>query len=389
MNNQPETIAKGFYRHGWMFAVVLTGLAARWYCFTLGHNYDFDSYRVVADLMQQGKNVYANTDRYNYGPVWFQVIHILDMLAGHNENIFRWLILGFLSATDFGIFWVLWRKFGRLAAAFFFLNPISILITGYHNQFDNVAILLGIWSVSLYADDFEKDMHVRKLSALLLLGVSLMTKHLLFVFPLWLAVKQKGWWQKGLVLAVPAVIFILGFAPYWAGGKSGIIDHVFKYQSHFQGYLYGLLTPAWLESWVSAKAMWVAALVVFAFVWRRRPGLESLILYTAVLVGASPATTNQYLAIPVAFTAVFINLFSVLYTVIATYFICVSLHGPHLANQQPMFRGLEEMIAIYCLCFAVGWVTWRGISAARLDKKRRLLEIQSPHRESPAIQPLP
>jgi len=46
---------------------------------------------------------------------------------------------GFLSLVDLGIFFVLWKKFGRPAAALFFLNPISVIITGYQSQFDNLA----------------------------------------------------------------------------------------------------------------------------------------------------------------------------------------------------------------------------------------------------------
>jgi len=66
--------------------------------------------------------------------VWFQLIHLLDVAAGHDPQVFRELLVGFLSAADVGIFWVLWRKFGRLAATLFFWNPVSIMITGFNNQ---------------------------------------------------------------------------------------------------------------------------------------------------------------------------------------------------------------------------------------------------------------
>ncbi len=41
---------------------------------SLGHTYDFDSYRLVANAITYGKNVYAWTPRYNYGPVWFNLL---------------------------------------------------------------------------------------------------------------------------------------------------------------------------------------------------------------------------------------------------------------------------------------------------------------------------
>ena len=78
MNSAPSSPPQGWV---WICAVLVAGTIARFWAGTLGHNFDFDSYRVVADLMAQGKNVYASTDRYNYGPVWFTVIHALDVLA--------------------------------------------------------------------------------------------------------------------------------------------------------------------------------------------------------------------------------------------------------------------------------------------------------------------
>jgi len=179
----------------------------------LGHNYDMESWYVVADISWHGGNVYAETDRYNYGPVWSLILQALDLLAGHRHEVLRYLIAGFLSLADLGIFLLLCRLVNPLAGVLFFLNPVSILISGYHSQFDNVAILLGLWSVQLLGDDFSRPMNRRKLLGLLVLSLSLMTKHLLFAFPLWLAVKQKGLAQKAIVLLLPVLCFLLSFAP--------------------------------------------------------------------------------------------------------------------------------------------------------------------------------
>ncbi len=344
--------------YGWMGGVLLAGLAARWYFSTLGHNYDFESYQVVAGLMDEGKNVYANTDRYNYGPVWFNVIHLLDVLAGRNPEVFRGLLVVLLSAADAGIAWILWRRVGALAAILFFLNPVSMMITGYHNQFDNVAVLLGLWSVVVYGENFEKPPGGRQFGALAVLGLSLMTKHLLFVFPLWLAVKQKGWWAKGVVLALPVAIFLLGFAPYWADGKQGIIDHVFRYHSLHVACLYNLVMPGFLQSMVSAQAFWLAILAGFACFCRRRTALDSLLIYLAVMVAAAPATMNQYLAIPSAFTSVFVNFSTVIYTLAAAFHLATDTNGLHLMGHVE--GGSTRLAtAIYCLGFAVVWTMWR------------------------------
>ncbi len=174
--------AKKFFQHGWLMAlVVVAGLAARLAVSLRGHTYDVDSYFIVAGILRHGGNVYLETKRYNYGPIWFYLIHLLDWLAGGRENILRCLIAGFLSLVDFGIFLVLLRRVGKLAASLFFLNPVSILITGYQSQFDNLVILMGLWAIHLFGDDFDQPVNRRKFYGLLVLGLSLMTKHLLFV----------------------------------------------------------------------------------------------------------------------------------------------------------------------------------------------------------------
>jgi hypothetical protein len=57
-----------------LLGVIVIGLAARFFFTTFGHNYDLDSDTIVAEIVDQGGNVYADTPRYNYAPVWFNVL---------------------------------------------------------------------------------------------------------------------------------------------------------------------------------------------------------------------------------------------------------------------------------------------------------------------------
>jgi hypothetical protein len=353
MNPKPKTTWRTF---AWLAGVLAAGLAARFWMITWGHNFDFDSYRVVVSCVEQGKNVYASTERYNYGPVWFNILHGLDLLSLHNRFVFRWLLVGLLSLADVGIFLILWRRFGRLAAVFFFLNPISIIITGFHNQFDNVALLFGLLAVLLIGDDFEKPVGRRKFSGLLLLGLSLATKHILFAFPLWLAVKQRGLIQKAIIVLIPVACFALGFLPYWSEGKAGIIHNVFHYQSSAIGYFYDFFIPPEMKYLVSSRQIWFLLLGFFAFVCRPKSSMESLLVYTAVLVAASPGFFNQYLAIPVAFVSVFVNPLSIAYTAMATLHLALDNNGPTFFGD---WRGKSDNLAVYCLSFAVVWTLWR------------------------------
>ncbi|MBQ6111682.1 MAG: hypothetical protein IJL01_04735, partial [Synergistaceae bacterium] len=67
---------------------VLAGITLRFVLMTLGHNFDFESYCIVGKLAAHGKNIYANTGRYNYGPVWFTLLGILWNIASYfQQNI--------------------------------------------------------------------------------------------------------------------------------------------------------------------------------------------------------------------------------------------------------------------------------------------------------------
>jgi len=173
-----------------------------------------ESYWIVANILHRGGNVYLETARYNYGPLWSYILYGLFLISGKEPADFRFLIAIFLTIVDGAIFLILLKTFGKRVAFLFFLNPISIIITGYHNQFDNLAMLFGFISIIIFGRDFTSGINKRKTAGLIMLGISIMTKQILFFFPLWLAVKQKGIVWKIVILFVPTVIFFSSFIPF-------------------------------------------------------------------------------------------------------------------------------------------------------------------------------
>ena len=375
-------------KSSWLFfAVLIAGMAARLLVATLGHDYDFDSWKIMAELADHGDNVYASTDRYNFAPGWFYILHALNLLAGHNPTAFRYLVAGFLGLGDAGIFFILWRRFGSLAGCWFFLNPISIIISGFQNNFDNLAIFLGLVAALLMGDDFEKPINRRKLFGLFVLGLSLAVKHVFFAFPFWLAVKQKGMSQKLVVILIPVLMFFLSFVPYWHGGSQGIVQNVFMYHSVTNEFFYRMFLPQFVQFMFGSKAVWLFLLVLFAFIYRQKNTVEFLLLYTCVLVAAAPASVNEYLAIPGAFVATHLNPLTALYTFAGTVHLLVTVNGPfgsapfyvqgfgaayiptvnslHLTS---LFGLAFNDVAIYLLCLSLIWVTWRQNIAAWLKQ---------------------
>jgi hypothetical protein len=338
------------------FVVLITGVAARLLVATCGHDYDMDSWQLVAGIADRGENVYASTERYNFAPGWFHILHGLNVLDGHNPAVFRYLVAGFLSLADAGIFFILWRRFGRLAACWFLLNPISVIVSGYQCNFDNLAILLGLLAALLMGDDFDRPVNRRKLLGLSVLGLSLVMKHVFFAFPFWLAVKQKGMLQKLVVILMPVLIFAASFVPYWHAGSQGIIQNVFLYRSCATEFFYRMFVPMFVQYMFNSQMVWFGLLVGFAFIYRQKNTVEFLLLYTGVLVAASPANINEYLAIPGAFVATHLNPFTILYTAVATLHLLVDPNGLHLTGLSPT---IYIDLAIYLLCLSLVWTTWR------------------------------
>lgn len=358
MSAPPKAVptVPGNSRPLWFFLLVIAlGLAARMAMAVLGHNYDMNSYRVVAGILEQGGNVYASTDRYNYGPIWFQVLHVLDFLAGQDPKVFRYLVALFLSLVDIGICLFLLRQFGQTVACLFFLNPVSIIITGFYSQFDNLGILVALLGVWLLGDEMDRPVNRRKFLALVVIGLSITTKHILFAFPFWLAVKQKGIGQKAIVMLVPVVVFLLSFAPYWHEGHEGIIRNVFEYRSMINDYFYNMFVPLCIRDIYSANFFWFFCLTIFAFIYRSKTVLESLLAYTCVLVAFSPAIAGQYLAIPIAFLAVRMNVLAVLYTIFAAWYLLIHPNGLSLS----VMPWMSASFAVCTLAFVLAWATWK------------------------------
>jgi hypothetical protein len=357
------------FKLGWLFwTVMIAGIAARLLAAARGHDYDMDSWQIVANLVQHGDNVYASTQRYNFAPGWFMILHALDLMAGHNHYVFRYLVAGLLSLGDAGIFLFLWTQFGRLAACWFFLNPISIIISGYQCNFDNLAILLGLLAILAMGDDFDRPINRRKLLGLLILGLSLVVKHVFFAFPFWLAVKQKGMLQKLAVILIPVLIFALSFVPYWPGASHDIIQNVFQYRSYTTEFFYRMFLPQFVQFMFNAQTVWFLLLAAMAFVYRQKRAIEFLLFYTCVLVAVSPANINEYLAIPGAFVATHLNPFTILYTAIGTLHLLVDPNGFQLSC---LSQTIYIDLAIYLLCLSWIWTTWRQNIVVWLN---RLLE---------------
>lgn len=366
-------------------ALALLSLLAKVALTAVGHNFDFESYGIVTGILHDGASVYANTARYNYAPVWYNVLFVLDVISGSH---LRLALAVFLGLVDVGIAGFLWRFVSRTAAALFLLSPLAVYISGFHAQFDNfaVAAALAAGAVLLRAEADRVDDRWTVLGAALL-GVSLCIKHIFVFFPIWFLFRPIPWRRRLIVLFLPIAIFLLSFAPHvsvraypavcadvrmlvreWrATGAAlterteeefrrqfmqvpelrepiGIIRNVFLYRSYpFAPFLRFFLPSKVAES-VPGLPFMVLALAVIGFLCRRKDVISSMLVYSAGAVAFSPSVADQYLAIPLAFACATCSVGGIVYSLYAGMLLFVFLVTRVHPGPEHLFMGSTAIL---------------------------------------------
>jgi hypothetical protein len=196
----------------------------------------------------------------------------------------------------------------------FFLNPISILITGFHSQVDNIPIALafGAW---LIISSEEALTRKRFIISALLLALSLVVKHAFLFFPIWLLFNQRlgSFSRRVLFAGLVYGVFFVSFIPFIFehSAQWRIINKVFLYtyfpcigQSwsfYFINHFFSLqeLDSASVSSILRFFFVFMILLSGWLFGQDPRRQFESFFFYLISLVTWTPQIANQYLAIPV------------------------------------------------------------------------------------------
>lgn len=311
------------------FVAALVSVVIKVSLASLAHNYDVDSYVIVADHVRAGHTVYAATERYNYAPAWSYVVagvRSLQMLLFPNDadggvRMFHVMIAVLLAYVD--LLMALWlAKHHGLAAGFVMLcNPVSWLLTGFHSQFDNLAVYVGLLGCGLaLGKEGERISTGRFLAGVGLMGLSLITKHILIFFPLWCFVRAGiSWPRKLAILFVPAGLFLASFLPFVSdpAALKGIRENVFAYEAYkLTGFLphaigcFGSVQAldkalAFIPVVGGFKFVWLATLCLCGLLLRRVPVEHAALYYLTAMVVLSGQVMDQYLAIPLVACAVF------------------------------------------------------------------------------------
>ena len=307
-------------------ATIALGTVARVLIALRGHNLDYLAWLGNASVLRGGGNLYSGDETYGYGPIWMFILKFADLaqdIFSENRQVFRLVIILVLTTFDLMIAIFIAKKFSLAGGLLFFVNPISVIITGYHNQFDNLAVLVGIGAILVISEAEFGNRQKTLLSGLALIGLSLAVKQVLFFYPIWLFFRAGTLRQRLTRVAVPYVIYLACFAP-WATsierikiifqevllqrrGRLGILLNLAGADLNLAGADYaGTIHGATCSDLVRQIifAAWIIGVFAFGWIMRNRSITHSLVVYLVVMLAFAPAYSQQQLILPLL--AVFI-----------------------------------------------------------------------------------
>jgi hypothetical protein len=345
--------------------VILAGTAIRLIlAAAIYGNNDTQSYEIVAGIVGKGGNVYAETSRYNYSPVWFTVLFALKRIQLALPGVpFHFVIRSFLCGVDLLTLGVLLliagvRKLPAVRTAiFFYLCPITFLITGYHGQFENLAMLMVLTGIYMYLRFATKPI-LRTALLWLFATAGMIVKHNVFYeLIICLHSSIKRYWIKVPLFVISVIIFLSTFIPYWEEGGKGIINNVFKYGS--QVGIYGITSLFMLPN---LKNLFIPAMCVFPLFLKSKDIVAQCLLGTLFFLTFTTGIGIQYFVLPVALGALRPSKFFLLYILLASFYILGSRDNVFI----PYFH-LFQWNVVW-----IGVICW-FIAEMRLDRRTILL----------------
>ena len=349
-------------RTGLVVAVLVIGIAARLWAQTRPSNFDFGVWLVASQSVLDGNNPYE-LDQFNYGPTWLGVITGLQYLSSDTAQ-FRLLVGISLTAVDVGVTAILIRKGYILAAIVFFLSPIAISISGQHQQIDNLAILVALIAVMIAGRAKSVNVSVQDWWAILLIGFSLSIKHVFLLFPVWLFMRPGSMKKRLLYLIGPYAVFGISLLFPFLSATDTVSRSMLQYSgANNSPVLYFLLPDQmmpWVLSWEGPKVFFALALVATGFFLRRTRLFEFTLLYTLTAVVFSWSIVNQYLAVPMAAVAIWMNLGLMVWLILASVYLLgdpLGMNVPGLNIIQPHLLLEYNVVAkdLFLWLF-LGWI---------------------------------
>jgi hypothetical protein len=324
----------------------LAALVIRVLFFTaLQQNWDSRWYAAVVAQLERGEDLFYGPTRYSYSPLWALFLRGLNDLAlPLGVPLYRAVGIVLLLTdlcTAFVVYAIARRALKQApelaagAALLFFLNPVSVLATGHHNQFENVSILFLLVAVS-----FASEQPLRSLPVMAAMSLSLLVKHVTWFHPLLFVRAKRRDGVSPVAGLVPYVVFALSFLPYWST-RNQMVRNVLGYKSMSETYGTALLVELRLVPDWAPRVLFLLAAAVGVLAFRRLEVGRACLLLFLVLLLFLPGIAEYYLIWPIALGAVYRGAGFFVYTIVVSSFFLGSPDGLAVAFEHfPGWHGV-------------------------------------------------
>jgi len=278
-------------------------------------------------------NVYSHNQGYNYSPILYFLIGAIayfQALFNILPLLFFWRF--FISLFDVGSLFILLRiaKIKNISqvktALLFFLNPVSIIISGHHGQFDNIAIFFLLLTLLIHYEDFDRKGFSTFLQWISL-TFGLLVKHIIiFQLLVFWRFKTKKIRNTFLLFALSLLVFLISFVPYWSGAKQQILSMVFLYGGIQGNYGITYLLTQWfpgvtifgLSQVTLFKAFFMFFLFFIPVFIKQRDIARNMLFMFLFFLSFTSGIGAQYFVLPIALGALFPSKWFYLYSLIVT-----------------------------------------------------------------------
>lgn len=311
----------------WLLGIILLGTGLRLWLATGSYNFDIVAITQDVKLFDEGKNVYVYQTAYNYSPLLFWIFGLLGIIQ-KTLRVFSlpFVIRAFTSVIDLLTLVPLMGLASRFGlsrikvAALFFLNPVTITISGHHGQYDNIpmlGLLLGLW---IYTSTSFPTKY-KLFTAWLVVTLGFIMKHitLVQVMVFWKLQFPKGRWLLPYISAL--ILFFMTFIPY-LDVFGDIKRQVFGYGG-LQGF-YGIsyftqifCATCTVFGWpLNSILRFLFLPLYFLFAWqiRHKSVARGLLLSILFFMVFTSGIAAQYFVLPIALGTLFPSKWFYLYS---------------------------------------------------------------------------
>lgn len=206
---------------------------------------DLERWSKVAEMLSEGKNPYNESSYLNAGPFWMQFIYIFGKISSAFDISIYSVVKTFLILVECAVAAILlhtlnsWGVSGarRLLNISISFNPVCILLTCQHAQFDILVSLL-ILLFTLFLLRYQKTREALDwLCSTLFLGLGILAKTVPFVLLPLATYRARELTPRTILLGVFLIIFpvLLGVSVIFVLGPKAVSDNVLAYES-ISGY---------------------------------------------------------------------------------------------------------------------------------------------------------